>query len=54
VGTSGASYTVAATTNFSSNWTILGAPVETAAGQFKFTDAQAINLPRRFYRVSLP
>src|SRR5262249_39090634 len=51
-GTTGGSYTVAATTNFSSGWTVLGSATEAAAGQFEFIDPQAMNLPRRFYRVS--
>lgn len=36
------------------NWTLLGAPVELAPGKFQFTDPQATNHPRRFYRVCSP
>jgi len=34
-----------------SNWTALGVAAETAAGQFQFTDPQATNNARRFYRI---
>ncbi|MCX6929017.1 MAG: hypothetical protein NT154_38260, partial [Verrucomicrobia bacterium] len=33
------------------NWTVLGAVTEVFPGQFQFTDSQATNIPRRFYRV---
>jgi hypothetical protein len=52
--TPGASFLALATTELSmnsSNWTVLGAPVEVAPGQFKFSDPQAPANPRRFYRV---
>jgi hypothetical protein len=55
--TPGAIFTVLATTNVSaglSNCTVLGSPAETSPGQFQFTDSQAPNVPRRFYRVSSP
>jgi len=51
----GLSFVVQATTNLSlstSNWTNLGTPVESPAGQYQFTDTHANNA--RFYRVSLP
>jgi hypothetical protein len=54
---SGAGFTVLGTTNLSlplSNWTVLGAPVESPPGQYQFTDTQATNVPVRFYRVSSP
>jgi hypothetical protein len=54
---SGLSFTVLATTDLalpSTNWTALGAPVESAPGQYQFTDAQATNTAIRFYRVSAP
>jgi hypothetical protein len=37
-----------------SNWTNLGTPVESPAGQYQFTDTQAKVNKQRFYRVSLP
>jgi hypothetical protein len=37
-----------------SNWTLLGAATEMTPGQFQFTDTQATNNPRRFYRVRSP
>ena len=46
-----------ATTNLSlpsSNWTVLSNIMETADGQFQFTDVQATNFSRRFYRVVSP
>jgi hypothetical protein len=55
--TPGASFSVFGTTNASlpsSNWTALGGVVETAPGQFQFTDSQATNNPQRFYRVRSP
>jgi len=51
----GASLTVLAATNPSaplSNWSVLGAVSEPAAGQFQFADPT--NLPLRFYRVRSP
>jgi hypothetical protein len=53
----GATFTALASpdpTLVSSNWTVLGAVTEISAGQYQFTDAQAANFPRRFYRVSAP
>ena len=52
-----ATFSVWASTNLtpaSSNWTMLGYLTDTSAGQYQFTDAQAVNLGRRFYRVSSP
>ena len=37
-----------------SNWTLLGAVLEATPGHFQFTDSQATNLARCFYRVSSP
>lgn len=52
---SGAGFTALASTNLATtNWTTLGAATETAAGQFRFTDTQATNYSRRFYRISSP
>jgi hypothetical protein len=51
----GLSFVVLASTNISmpiGNWTNLGAPTESPAGQYHFTDTQASEA--RFYRVSLP
>jgi hypothetical protein len=52
----GARFSVLAATNLSlttSNWTVVGTATEASAGQFRFTDIQATNTPRRFYRVRL-
>jgi len=48
---------LAATTNSAaplSQWTALGSVPEIAPGQYQFTDLQATNLTRRFYRVTQP
>lgn len=53
----GATFTVLSTTNLSlplSNWTVLGGVTEISPGQFQFTDPQAKNHTRRFYRVRSP
>jgi hypothetical protein len=53
----GADFVVLASTNLSLpsiNWTILGPATEGLPGQFQFTDLQATNYPRRFYRLRLP
>jgi len=53
-GKPGGTNTVLIMTNASapvSNWTALGVATETAAGQFQFTDPQATNNERRFYRI---
>jgi hypothetical protein len=53
----GEGFTALASTNLlvpTSNWTILGAVTEISPGQFQFTDAQAANFSRRFYRVRSP
>ena len=55
--TPGASFTAVASTNLASalsNWTVLGGVSEIADGTFQFTDAQATNYARRFYRVHSP
>lgn len=49
--------TVLMTTNVTlpmSQWTVLGAPVESPAGSYQFTDTTATNSPRRFYRITSP
>jgi hypothetical protein len=54
---SGASFSVLGTTNVAlhpSNWTVLGVAMEVSPGQFQFTDTQATNNPRQFYRVRSP
>jgi hypothetical protein len=56
---SGASFTILSSTNVSwpiNAWSNLGAAVESPAnsGQFQFTDPQATNSVRRFYRVRSP
>jgi hypothetical protein len=51
------SFTVFGSTNMSlpfTNWYLLGSPVELSAGSYQFTDLQATNRPRCFYRVSSP
>jgi hypothetical protein len=53
----GALFAVLASTNPVlplSNWTALGGVTEVAPGQFQFTDPQAANGARRFYRLRSP
>lgn len=53
----GLPFNVYASTNMSlplAQWTSLGAPVESPAGTFQFTDTTASNTPLRFYRVTSP
>ena len=55
--TPGALFNVLASTNLSTaltNWTVLSNATEIADGHFQFTDAQATNFARRFYRVVSP
>ena len=55
--TPGTFFGVLATPNPSlplSNWTPLDDATEISPGQFQFTDPQATNTPRRFYRVRSP
>ncbi len=55
--TPGAFFGVVAATNPAvplSNWTSLTGLTEVTAGQFQFTDPQAANNARRFYRVRSP
>jgi hypothetical protein len=54
---SGLAFTILSATNLSPapiNWTVLGTPTEISSGNYQFTDQQATNFPRRFYRVSSP
>jgi hypothetical protein len=54
---SGPSYRVLASTNVAAPlnmWSNLGAPLESPAGTFTFTDLGATNYPSRFYRVTTP
>lgn len=56
VNSPGVGFTVLATTNLATpmaNWLVLGAPTESPAGQFQFTDTTATN-NQRFYRVRSP
>lgn len=53
----GASFTVFASTNVAApfnEWSNLGAPVESPAGTFQFTDPQATDYTERYYRVRSP
>lgn len=53
----GLGFEVLASTNIAlsvTNWTVLGAPSESPAGQYQFTDSAAPANQKRFYRVSLP
>jgi hypothetical protein len=53
----GALFGVLTTTNLAlplSQWTALGGVVEISPGQFQFTDPQATNSGRRFYRAYAP
>ncbi len=55
--TPGAGSTVFTTTNLGlslPNWTTLGSATEVSPGQFQFTDPQATNNSKRFYRVRSP
>jgi hypothetical protein len=52
-----ASFSVMAATNVDlplSNWSYLGAPIESPPGCFQFTDPAATNYPLRFYRLRCP
>ena len=53
----GALFGVLTTTNPAlplTNWTALGGVIESSPGQFQFTDLQATNGPKRFYRAYAP
>ena len=55
--TPGAGSTIFTTTNLAvpfTNWTTLGSATEVSPGQFQFTDPQATNNSKRFYRVRSP
>jgi hypothetical protein len=55
--TLGALFTACTTTNPAlslSNWMVLGVAMELPPGQYQFTDTQATNRSRSFYRVSSP
>ena len=56
VNSPGTSFTVLESTNLTvhlSNWTVLGTPTESPAGQYQFTDTTATN-QQRFYDVRSP
>ncbi len=53
----GATFSAWATTNPAlslNNWTFLGSITQATPGIYQFTDVQATNTPRRFYRVRSP
>ena len=53
----GVSFKVYVTSNLAlaaGNWTLLGMMTESSAGQYQFTDPQAINNVQRFYQVRWP
>ena len=55
--TPGASFSALAATNVTlpvSNWSVLGSVTEISSGNYQFTDPQATNNARRFYRVRSP
>jgi hypothetical protein len=55
--TPGASFRMLATTNILlpvSNWTVIGSITQFASGQFEFTDTNATNFARRFYKTGSP
>jgi hypothetical protein len=55
--TAGGNYTTLASTNVAwplAAWSNLGAVTEFSPGQYRFTDNQATNYSRRFYRVRSP
>jgi hypothetical protein len=53
-GSAGISYTVRASANLL-NWLPIGTATQTpSVGTFQFTDTQATNYSKRFYRVSIP
>ncbi|HTY87377.1 MAG TPA: immunoglobulin domain-containing protein [Candidatus Acidoferrum sp.] len=48
-------FTIWGTTNLApASWQYLGHPTEGPAGQYQFTDSQATNKPRQFYKVTSP
>ena len=55
--TPGASFSALGATNPTlpaSNWSVLGSVTEISSGNYQFTDPQATNNARRFYRVRSP
>jgi len=53
----GASFTALASTNVAmpvAQWTVLGPPIEAPPGNYQFIDAQATNMPQRFYMIRSP
>jgi hypothetical protein len=49
-GHAGGTYNIQASTNFTA-WTVIGVVTLPAAGSFDFTDTNAANFPKRFYRT---
>jgi hypothetical protein len=49
-GSAGTAYDVLASMDFSS-WLVIGTVTADGSGEFRFTDASSLALPRRFYRV---
>jgi hypothetical protein len=52
-----ADFTVLGSTNVAlplAQWSVLDAPSPGSPGQYQFTDANATNFPRRFYKVTSP
>ncbi|HEV2437478.1 MAG TPA: NF038122 family metalloprotease [Verrucomicrobiae bacterium] len=53
----GLGFAVLTSTNMAlsvTNWTVLGAPIESPPGQYQFTDSSATSNQKRFYQVKLP
>ena len=50
---SGQSYSVYSSTNLI-DWTFIGTPSQIASGLYRFTDADASSVPRRFYQLRSP
>jgi len=53
----GANFTALTASNLTlplSNWALMGSVTEIFSGQFQFTDPQASNSPKRYYRVRSP
>jgi hypothetical protein len=51
-GISNITYQVLASTDLV-NWSVIGSASQPSPGQFRYLDASAINIPRRFYRINV-